>query len=58
MIRLPAYGSTDPDGHKSETFEYGHDDFTQQLPAYDSHNPHHHQITTPPALPLITIDHD
>ncbi|KAF2483587.1 nucleotide-diphospho-sugar transferase [Neohortaea acidophila] len=58
MIRLPAYGSTDPDGHKSETFEYGHDDFTQQLPAYDSHNPHHHQVTTPPALPLITIDHD
>lgn len=41
MIRLPRYGSTDPDGRKSETFEFPNDypyEPMQELPAYDSHN--------------------
>lgn len=37
MIRLPRYGSTDPDGRKSDTFEYPHE-LMQQLPAYDTHS--------------------
>ena len=37
MIRLPRYGSTDPDGRKSDTFEYPQE-MMQQLPAYDTHN--------------------
>ena len=37
MIRLPRYGSTDPDGRKSDIFEYPHE-MMQQLPAYDTHN--------------------
>ena len=47
MIRLPRYGSTDPDGRKSDTFEYPHD-LMQQLPAYDTHNTRTdvHLITT------------
>ncbi len=38
MIRLPRYGSAIPDGRKSETFEYPHEQDMQQLPAYDTHN--------------------
>lgn len=50
MIRLPRYGSTDPDGRKSDTFEY-HTEVLQQLPAYDTHRGmrsqhHQHLITT------------
>lgn len=50
MIKLPRYGSTDPDGRKSETFEYPHD-FMQQLPAYETHN-------TRRLIPLMTTHHD
>lgn len=50
MIRLPRYGSTDPDGRKSETFEYPHN-FMQQLPAYEYHNMHTN-------VPLITTYYD
>ncbi len=50
MIRLPRYGSTDPDGRKSETFEYPHE-LMQQLPAYDSY----HILKN---LPLITTHYD
>lgn len=55
MIRLPRYGSTDPDGRKSETFEYPQhfeqDHFEQQLPAYEHHNMHAN-------IPLITTHYD
>lgn len=37
MIRLPRYDSPDPDGRKSETFEYPRDvAHGDQLPAYDT----------------------
>ena len=47
MIRLPRYGSTDPDGRKSETFEYPNN-VMQQLPAYECRT----------NLPLITTHYD
>ncbi|KAK3710434.1 Type 2 glycosyltransferase [Vermiconidia calcicola] len=37
MIRLPRYGAMEPDGRKSETFEYPHE-MMRQLPAYDTHH--------------------
>ncbi len=53
MIRLPRYGSSDPDGRKSETFEYTDELLLKQeyLPAYESHNKHSR-------LPLTTRFHD
>lgn len=52
MIRLPAYGSTSPDGRKSETFEYPDlPPDEDQLPAYDTHRKHHN-------IPLMTHYHD
>ena len=41
MIRLPRYGSPDPEGRKSETFEYTDELLKQEfLPAYESHSKH------------------
>jgi len=54
MIRLPRYGSSEPDGPKSETFEFlYHHDMNMmrddQLPAYhESHD----------RSPVITTYHD
>lgn len=43
MIRLPRYGSSDPDGRKSETFDYPHESTMRggdELPAYETNPPH------------------
>lgn len=50
MIRLPQYGSTIPDGRKSETFDFANNEVVDEetLPAYDTHRKHHN-------LPLMTM---
>jgi len=41
MIRLPRYGSSDPDGRKSETFEFSNDLIREDyLPAYEPRRKH------------------
>lgn len=53
MIRLPRYGSPDPEGRKSETFEFTDELLLKQeyLPAYESHSKHSR-------LPLTTRFND
>jgi hypothetical protein len=53
MIRLPRYDSPDPEGRKSETFEFTDEllDKQEYLPAYESHSKHPH-------LPLTTRFND
>ncbi|QIW97423.1 hypothetical protein AMS68_002941 [Peltaster fructicola] len=53
MIRLPRYGSLEPDGRKSDTFDLSDHDLVQQdcLPAYETH-------LRPTASPITATYHD
>ncbi|KJX96062.1 glycosyltransferase family 2 like protein [Zymoseptoria brevis] len=59
MMPLPPYGSTTPDGRKSETFDYMQEmPLIDQLPAYDTHDRHPPLSSMTSTITTTTPFHD